>query len=101
VLLKPDDSFAWRSACCLCAINTLAALDEYRNFRLLKCMYIPSGDMSDSSEDLTAHRRPSAVQFRLDLNLEHPPGPISTPKGGFKTRELLLRTPAQGILKCM
>jgi hypothetical protein len=60
-----------------------------------------SGDMSDSSEDLTAHRRPSAVQFRLDLNLEHPPGPISTPKGGFKTRELLLRTPAQGILKCM
>ena len=51
----------------------------------------------DSLDSFTGERRPSLVQFCLERNTEHPPGPINTPKGGFVNK--CAPPPERGILK--
>lgn len=59
---------------------------------------ISIGSESDDSLFEELARRPSIVKFCLDRNLEHPPGPINTPKGGFVNK--CPPAPQRGILKC-
>jgi len=57
-----------------------------------------SDDTEGSLDEFFFRRRPSLVQFRLDYNVIHPPGPVNTPKGGFVNK--CPPPPAHGILKC-